>query len=303
MDDLLGGVTPGDRTEALGFLSDIKKQGEVRMEESVIVDSQRGCGAQGKSGAWRTATSSEEVVVQRLISLGESPSPQIAAAQRAVERDIVDLGQRCLWKPCYGGLVFPPRLDSLHRVQSDPAGVEVLYAIYRGHVVGFLVLHLGSAINRDYAGDTVACLERLESPVPAFVRSLGVAPEVRGKGIGQALLRKALKRAARAGASLLAGHVKCRPDSDHRLITAFSRAGFVESPGRVSVTVMQNKDDGTFTELEGPYGGAQVPQVFALEYVVWIAPTRGHLLVGQGREMRVCKRSRHDQEAASAVAS
>jgi GNAT superfamily N-acetyltransferase len=277
-------VTESSKGWSAGRSGDIGEQGEIQMVRTDAVGSVEAPKVQGENA----------VVVQRLIPLGPKPSKGLAASLDATITEVVELGRRCLWTPGAGGLVFPPRRDSLLRSQTEPDGVKVLYALYQGHIVGFLVLHIGDSINSDYAKNTVECMQRMGSRTPAFVRSLGVAPEVRGKGVGQSLLEKAKKYAARAGALLLAGHVKCQPDSDRRLTTAFTRAEFVESPGRVAVHVTQNKCDGTFHEFEGPYGGEQVPHVISFEYVVWVAPTRGALLVGEGSAMRVHRVPRQD---------
>ncbi len=205
-----------------------------------------------------------------------------------IKREILDLAHRSLWHLTGSGLVFPPRRDSLNRADTEPESVQVLYATEGdGKVVGFLVLHLGAAISSTYAAKTVACLIQLGTPVPAFIRSLCVDREIRRKGIGQALLRGALSVAAERGATAVAGHVKSHPDSDHRMLTAFSRAGFKESQGRVVIRGTREKDGG-FSRLDDhPWGRDQIPQNIEIEYVVWVAPATGFRLVSSGDSMQV----------------
>lgn len=244
------------------------------------------------------SSSDGHFVVRRLMPLGDPGDADSQATQERIFTQVLDLADRSQWKLHGSGLVFPPRKDSLERVNRDPKTVILLYARREvpeldahGAVAGYLLMHLGPAINRDYAGLTAEYTQSLGSPVPAFVRSVCVDPEIRRRGIGQALLRAGLAVSEQMGASVLAGHVKVSPGRDERLITAFSNAGFVERQDKRTVQVTK-ENDGSFRVFEDhPWCREQCPDIVSIEYQVWVAPTPSFTLVGDDGQLRCVRRA------------
>lgn len=236
--------------------------------------------------------------VRRLIPLQDLGDVAARANHEEVSKQVLDLADRSQWRLHGSGLVFPPRQDSLERINTEPQTVILLYVRREvpelgahGPVAGYLLMHLGSAINRHYAGLTADYLEGLGSPLPAFIRSVCVDPEIRRRGLGQALLRGGLTVAEQMGASALAGHVKVQPGRDERLITAFSNAGFIERPDKRTVRVTK-ENDGSFRVFEDhPWCREQCPHVVEIEYQVWVAPTPSFTLVGGEGQLRCVPRA------------
>lgn len=110
-------------------------------------------------------------------------------------------------------------LDQAVRTALDTAeGAERIVAEQDGRIVGSVMLYPPSS--DAYRGVTV----RADAPE---LRLLAVAPEMRGRGIGQALVKECIQRARRMGAGELGLHTS---KSMQPAIAMYRRMGFVRAP-------------------------------------------------------------------------
>ena len=105
-------------------------------------------------------------------------------------------------------------------LESDVPGVERMVAELGGEIVGSVMLYPPRA---DAYGDLA---ERAAWPE---LRLLAVAPAMRGRGIGQALVDECVRRARRMGAAELGLHTSA---SLRAAIRMYERMGFVRTPGQ-----------------------------------------------------------------------
>jgi len=109
---------------------------------------------------------------------------------------------------------YTPRLRSLG---ADGTGT-VLVAVLDDEIAGTVMIQAGS-----HAAEVV------QGPDEAEVRALAVAPRAQGHGIGWALLRAAIDRAAAQGTRHLVLLTRQEMRTAHRL---YERAGFQRRPER-----------------------------------------------------------------------
>lgn len=113
-----------------------------------------------------------------------------------------------------GGTVLVAVTGDEHAGQQEPAGPRA----GSGPIVGTVMLQ-----GWPDAGEIVA------GPDEAEIRALAVAPGVQGQGVGKALLREVLERAARQGLSNLVLSTQPEMRAAHRL---YEQAGFRRLPAR-----------------------------------------------------------------------
>jgi GNAT superfamily N-acetyltransferase len=94
----------------------------------------------------------------------------------------------------------------------------VLAAVEDGRVVGSATIELFGVIGDD---------ERELPPDTAFLRMVGVAPEVQGRGVGRALVEEVIRRVRAAGRRTLGLRTTPQMEAAHRL---YESLGFVPDP-------------------------------------------------------------------------
>ena len=134
---------------------------------------------------------------------------EVAAAGLVVERAYV-----------VDGLAHDSYLAVLRDSASRARDAVLLVALDgRGRVVG----------TATFVAHGTAYAELSRGPHEAEVRMLGVAPEARGRGVGEALLRACLDLARRAGASDMVLSTQSTMAAAHRM---YARLGFTRTPER-----------------------------------------------------------------------
>jgi ribosomal protein S18 acetylase RimI-like enzyme len=106
--------------------------------------------------------------------------------------------------------------DQLRDVQGRVGTSEVLVAELDGQVVGCATLAVGQTE-----------LSQVEDPEAATIRMLGVSPTVRGRGIGEALMRACIDKARTAGQRRVRLDTRTSMTSAQRL---YERLGFRREP-------------------------------------------------------------------------
>jgi ribosomal protein S18 acetylase RimI-like enzyme len=106
--------------------------------------------------------------------------------------------------------------SELRDVAGRVAVGEVLVAEVAGRIVGCVSL-----------GHGATSLSEVDDPGVATIRMLGVSPEARGQGIGEALVRKCIERAREAGNRRVRLDTRTSMKSAQRL---YERLGFVRAP-------------------------------------------------------------------------
>ncbi|QOV42860.1 GNAT family N-acetyltransferase [Streptomyces chromofuscus] len=110
-------------------------------------------------------------------------------------------------------------LHELRNVAKRASAAEVLVATQDGHVVG--------GVTYVPQGGPMADIAR---PGEAEIRMLAVAPEARGRGVGEALVRACVERArATDGCTRIVLSTQRTMRSAHRI---YDRLGFTRTPGR-----------------------------------------------------------------------
>jgi ribosomal protein S18 acetylase RimI-like enzyme len=112
--------------------------------------------------------------------------------------------------------------DELRDVAGRTSGAEVLVAVDDERDGGGFVL--GGVT---YVGDAASPAAEFTDPDAAGIRMLAVAPEARGRGVGEALTRACIERARSTGRAQVVLHSTDRMTAAHRL---YRRLGFVRDP-------------------------------------------------------------------------
>ena len=122
---------------------------------------------------------------------------QIRQASEADERFAVRLAEQAFGE-------FDPRAARTTASLLREVGAETLVALLRGEPAGFIVL--------GWTGTSVA-----------HVNAIAVAPDQRGKGVGQRLMQEAERKARRRGAKRLSLHTA---QANLAALSLFLRCGF-----------------------------------------------------------------------------